>query len=287
MVTHGGNIDDPSDIIGFIECKKVGVEQTVNGTFKRAFAKNDNNTFRIPYDEHFSVSFAPRNIDVRFRYDIVISHDKIITISSEGEVLCEESLLDSQRFIFTLSTDGRSDLLLDSQSLREVEYPLQNCRILEIVSVDEGFVAGRLNDCLAGPQTPEKAKQASFVALDVRKRRFDSFDKRENESQCVSALVLTEFSHWEEKSQKMIKACIDKNLFVDDQLIIKAFIAFEKQFGPDFYDKITKDSFERDVHVREIALGLVVEREGRIFCDIEDEVYKKLSLESESRLRFT
>ena len=276
-VINGGSITDPSDVISFIECKKVGVEQTVNGKFKKTFPKNGNNkNYKVPYDTEFNISFAPRGGE-RHTYNVCFSADRGIQITKTEDptFLFQENLTDDSRIIFTLSTEGASEVIGNNSSLRDYAPSLSNCRILEIVSVEDDCVIALLNDCLSGPQTPEKAKQSSFVALDVRKNRFNSFDKREPETEMVSVLVLTEFSHWEEKSQNMIKSCIDKNFVVHDDIIVEAFEEFEAHFGESFYDKITKDNFENDAYVRDIALRIVNQHDGKIFFDIEDNTYKK------------
>jgi len=277
VVKNGGSITDPSEVISFIECKKVGVEQTVNGKFKKTFPKNGNNkNYLIPYNQMFTISFAPRG-GQKHTYNITFNSNRTVNItkSEDGDFSYTSIVNDDNRIIFTLSDDFNSEIIGNESSLRDYEPTLKNCRILEIVSVNDDGVIALLNDCLAGPQTPEKAKQSSFVALDVRKRRFDSFDKRIPESEMVSVLVLTEFSHWEQKSQNMIKACIDRNFVVSDEIIIEAFENFEAFFGQDFYNKITKENFEKDPDVRRIALTLVNQYDGKIFFDIEDDVYKK------------
>ena len=219
---------------------------------------------------------------------MVFENDKTVRISKledQSFNFCE-TISDNQRIIFALNESGEAFIFGDNQSLRDFRGTLKNCRILEILSCEDDFVLALLNDCLAGPQTPEKAKQASFVALDVRKRRFDSFDKRDPENELVSVLVLTEFSHWEQKSQNMIKACIDKNFVIDDQKIIEAFVAFEENFGEDFYNTITKENFERNEEVRQVAVSIVDRYNGLIFFDIEDRTYKRVGIRC-GRIAFT
>lgn len=277
QVINGGEITDPSKVISFIECKKVGVEQTVNGKFKATFPKNGNNrSYKVPFDNPFPISFAPRGFD-RHTYSVTFTPDRKIRITKAEDTnfLFEEDLVDEGRIIFTLSTLGLSEIIGNDRSLRDYAPTLASCRILEIISISDAGVNALLNDCLSGPQTPEKAKQSAFVALDVRKNRFDSFDKREPETEMVSVLVLTEFSHWEEKSQNMIKSCIDKNFVVSDSIIVEAFEAFENHFGESFYDKITKENFENDADVRRIAFDIVNQYDGKVFLDIEDQIYKK------------
>ena len=279
LVRNGGNITDPKQILAFIECKKVGVEQTVNNGFKRTFAKQKN---KIPYDSPFSVSFAPRGSN-QHTYNVCFqtTPNRItITKLEDKEFRFEENISDGSRIIFTLSSDGKSEVIGNEKSLRDITYTLDNCRILEIESVQADKVTALLNDCLPGPQTPEKAKQSSFVALDVRKLRFESCDKRSNESEMISVLVLTEFSHWEEKSQNMIKAYVDKNLVIADTLIVEAFTKFEEEFGSDFYEKITKSCFENSPTVRKLAMDIVNQHQGKIFTDIDDKTIKRLTFKN-------
>ena len=280
VVLNGGSIVDPSGVIAFIECKKVGVEQTVNGKFKRAFAKNGSNkNYIIPFDTAFTISFAPRGQE-RHTYNLQFSSDGRVKItkSEDSSFEFEDTVSENHRIIFTLSDDSRSEVIPNNRSLRDYAPTLQNCRILEIYGFNDEGVIALLNDCLSGPQTPEKAKQSSFVALDVRKKRFDSFDKRTGEAEMVSVLVLTEFSHWEQKSQNMIRACIDKNVVVNDSIIVEAFELFEAEFGEDFYNNITKENFENNPKVRSLALRVVEKYDGKIFRDIEDNVLKTLSI---------
>jgi hypothetical protein len=284
QVRNGGEIKDPGTIFAFIECKKVGVEQTVNTRFKKDFIKHNNKSFKVPFDTYFPVSFAPRG-EESHSYEVMFCsqndpkhpHEIIIRKLQNDDFHFAEKITKDARIIFTLSDENISEVLGNSQSLRDVNYSLNNCKILEVVAVNNDNVIALLNDCLPGPQTPEKAKQSSFVALDVRKRRFNSCDKRENENTLISVLVLTEFSHWEQKSQNMIKAYIDKNFVVSDSLIVDAFTKFEEAFGEGFYEKVTKSSFENDKDVRELALKIVNEYEGKIFLDLDDNKVKKFT----------
>jgi len=283
----GYPVKDLKNIIGFVECKKVGVEQTVNGSFKQTFQRHDNRSYRVPYNKSFILGFNPRDVQVNFQYKILFSkypQHKIKIVREQDNYAFEESLVPNHRIIFTLESDGNSFVLGNKESLRQIRKPLRSCKILEIMRSENDYVVALLNDCLPGPQTPEKAKQSSFVALDIRKARFNSFDKRDNEIDCVSILVITEFSHWEEKSQNMIRSCIDRNVVVDDNLIIRAFEKFEKRFGTNFYNKISKDSFLHDPDVRQISIDLVNSMNRKIFRDIEDNQYKRITLSDNNKL---
>ena len=272
---NGGEIKDLSKIAGFIECKKVGVEQTVNSSFKRNFKKHRNRGFHIPYNQPVDIGFRVTGGPV-FKFKTIFDNKKVKVIDESNKILIEEELENYHRLIFAITESNQCHVLGNKESLRTVKESLKSCRILDIYEVLNDELIGVLNDCLSGPQTPEKAKQASFVALDVRKRRFNSFDKRDFEKEMPSILVLTEFAHWEEKSLNMITACIDFNLFVDDELIIETMIAFEEEFGEDFYSLITKDEYQNNYRVSDLVDNLVNQKQGIIFKDIKTKEEKSI-----------
>ncbi|TAL79772.1 MAG: hypothetical protein EPN75_08915 [Beijerinckiaceae bacterium] len=276
----GEPLTDMSKLAGFVECKKVGVEQTIDDAFKRIFRKASH----IPYGTSFDIRFAPRwakatTFQITFER---ADNETRILIKSKGVDRHTAVVGNNERIIFGLTIDGEAFVLGNGQSLRDVPQSIRACRILEVEDHTDEGVFCLLNACLAGPQTPEKAKQASFVALDIRKGMFGQFDKRPNEMECVSVLVMTEYSHWEPKSVNMVKASIDYNLVVDDALIIKAMEAFENKFGEEFLGSITKETFLRSDSMQALVFRLI--GDGRIFHDIEDGTYKRITVTHEGRL---
>lgn len=289
-IIKGKDIKDPAAMIGFIECKKVGVEQTVCSSFKK---KHSRSKYVFEAGDTLSMTLGKQggankySFDVQFetlpggKLGIVVTMSKNKTLS----IVLQEEVQESHRIIFALTSDGHAKVYDNQKSLRDVDplVKLDKCKILEIKSVANGKATVLLNDCLTGPQTPEKAKQSAFVALDVRKLRFGQFDKRPNERELVSVLVLTEFSHWEQKSQNVVLACLDKVVVVDDDVIIEAFVAFAAQFNADdVYNKISKDNFEKDPDVRRIALEIVNRHHGLIFRDLDDDRMKRFELNNGS-----
>jgi hypothetical protein len=269
-----------SELAGFVECKKVGVEQTIDGAFKRIFGKAG----RIPYGTPIDISFAPKWAEpVKIKILFERAGDETNIAATLNGKKCHAAVVgDGERIILGLTTEGKPFFLGNEQSLRDVPESIRACRVLEIRDHTDDGVFCLLNTCLAGPQTPEKAKQASFVALDIRKGMFGQFDMRDGETECVSVLVMTEFSHWEPKSVNMISACIDYNLVVDDALIIKAMEAFEEKFGEEFLNSITKETFLHNKEAQVLASDLI--GDGRIFRDIKDGAYKKLTMTNDGRL---
>lgn len=264
----------------FIECKKVGVEQTVNSAFKKRFYSHSRESERqVPFNDPFCVKFQHYDFEFRFLSDgqgFSIRMFLQDLKESNARLVVEEAIEPGSRFMVGSTVGGVPFLLGNSEDLSGVSGAIRRCRILEVKSITSKGVTCVLNDCLPGPQTPEKAKQASFVALDVRKLRFGTFDKRQKESECVSILVLTEFAHWEEKSQKMIQMSIDYNLVVDDSLVEEAIRKYEEVLGSSMWDKISKENFENCNQIAEIAKSIVLRNEGKIFRDICDNTLKKI-----------
>lgn len=229
-------------------------------------------------DKHkLSVSFEKNNNEPL----IIVKND--IT----NEIILTEKLTNHYRLIVAQCIDNSIDIIGNDRSLRDFNLPLNNCRILEIsnFNIIEDRISLVLNNCLPGPQTPEKAKQASFVALDVRKKRFGSFDKVEDTS-FRSILVLTEFAHWEIKSRNMISACIDLNLVVPDHIIIEAFEIFNQFFenngevSSNLYDLITKDNFEKKQEIQDITMRILDKYDGKIFQQLTSDGILKQELVS-------
>ena len=266
---QGRFLEGTDNLLGFIECKKVGVEQTVNSTFKNNFG-----TF-IPFGKELKIPFNPAWAEKVV--NSVKFSESGVEIATGGETYNYDHKDDS-RYIFGLTNSGAHFFINDEGSLRDIEESIRACKVLEIHGKVDGGVKALLNDCLSGPQTPEKAKQASFVALDVRKLKTGKFDKRDCETECVSILVLTEFAHWEAKSLNMVSACIDYNLVVDDNVIVRAFEMFEEEYGDDFLNHITKEMFVNDEKMRGVVLKVLQEYDFNIFKDIADKRYKSISL---------
>ncbi|EKE44934.1 hypothetical protein OCGS_0969 [Oceaniovalibus guishaninsula JLT2003] len=249
---------------GFIECKKVGVEQTINSTFKKKYSKGI-----LPFGEVLEVNFRPRWAEpAQFKIQFKVEGDSCqVSVDGPEELSASYEVLAPFRLIFCLDVNGVPHFVDNERSLRDIPDPIRLCKTLEVNGFTDGGVECILNDCLAGPQTPEKAKQASFVALDVRKHRFGQFDKRADEREMVTINVLTEYSHWEPKSVNMVQACVDYNLVVLDSLIVAAMEAYEKSYGVDFLERITKDAYVTDEAVASISKKIMEELDGYIFMD--------------------
>jgi hypothetical protein len=223
----------------------------------------------MPFDEVLYVNFRPRWAEpAQFKISFSTEGDSCqVGVDGPGDLSEKYEVLAPFRLIFCMDINGVPHFVDNSRSLRDIPDPIRLCKILEVNGFTDGGVECILNDCLAGPQTPEKAKQASFVALDVRKHRFGQFDKRPDEQEMVTINVLTEYSHWEPKSVNMVQACVDYNLVVPDSLIVAALDAYEKSYGVDFLERITKEAYVTDEAVASISQKIVDELDGYIFLD--------------------
>ncbi len=274
------------DLLAFVECKKVGVEQTISGSFKKKFGYTPS---IVPYDSPLTVSVSPKwtdrkaNFTVKFRGG---NNPKLMihgnTGFGENEIFQDMYDLESgSRFIFGIGVDEIPFFINDNHSLRSIKDDIGACKILEIISITEEGVHSILNDCLPGPQTPEKAKQASFTALDLRKERHGKFDKRIPENDFVSILVITEISHWEEKSRRMIRSCIDHNLVIKDQIIGHAFDVFENNFGSDFLSYIAKGKLKENSDVFDLTRNVIEKFDFKIFSDMDTGENRRIRFENE------
>lgn len=183
--------------------------------------------------------------------------------------------------ILLIALDIRGELFITNavEDLYRIKENVKRCLVISIKELKENKVSKILvEECLAGPQTPEKAKQASFVSLDVRKKAMGTFDPQSGDGSFVSALVIGEISHWEEKSLSMIRLCNDYNLFVPDEIIIEVFEKFKKQFQLSFQDMMTKNYYKNNVEVKNILEEIIETRKGKVLIDLASNKYVRPQL---------
>lgn len=274
------NINDKNTLFGAIECKCVGVEETV-------YKQNNKHLQRLAINDSFDIDFSARwqNHPIKFRLtllDIVDNRSIKVSIGSNSDNNIERT------FVFCL--DENIKVVIDENShclvttpqgnmLDEIPTIIRICKTIRLKTIETGYATFALYNCLPGPQTIEKAKQASLVAMDLRKKKDNCWGKEEvcsSNKHMTFIHVLCEFSHWEEKSRNVIKTCIDHNIIVPDSVIIKAFELFECQFNDDMLHYISKKQFEDNQLVRSIIYNILEYYENKIFYDIETNQYVKL-----------
>lgn len=273
-------------LFGAIECKCVGVEETTAG-------KNNKNLRKLKSNESFTIDFSgrwqPSPINFEFKLDRIID-DATVEVTIEAD--SEPSLLRT----FTFGINENIKIVIDENNrclattphgnmLEEIPTIIRTCKTIRLQAISGNIVTFALFDCLTGPQTIEKAKQASLVAMDLRKKVDSYWGKEEipaGQKHMTFVHVICEFSHWEEKSRNVIRTCIDHNTIVPDAVIIKAFELFEETFGSNMLNKISKREFETDTKVRKAISDILTYYENRVFYDIELKKYVRFSYANNS-----
>jgi len=265
------------DLFGIIECKKVGVEQTVKQNFKTWKAKNENKkdfnltdgySFTIsPSGTNFKWSLSVIGIDEN-NNNISISTTKIIDGTEENTESYKFNCLANSQVLIGHDISNNLFVLGPEEQLSTIENSIKKCIVIQIKSLNVNNIKTiHVNESLPGPQTPEKAKQASFVSLDVRKKVLGRFDKTEN-NDFISILVIGEASHWEEKSRSMVRLCNDFNLIVPDSVLVKLFTDFEAHFGGNYQEMITKTNYRLNENVRELVDGVIEHFESKVLFEM-------------------
>ena len=278
-----------ADLFGLIECKKVGVEQTVKSNFKDWKAKAENKTdFNLTNGYSFTISPTGTN----FKWSILVdskatapNNIRIKTLKSNTvnddvtEQIFEYNCLAKSQLLISLDIDNNLHVLGSGNALSEIPRSLKKCIIVQIETLSGNNIKSiNVNESLPGPQTPEKAKQASFVSLDVRKKVLGQFDKSLNKS-FVSILVIGEISHWEEKSRSMVRLCNDYNLYIPDEVLVYLFSQFEIAFGVNSQNMITKTKYRISQDVRILVNAIIQNFNGRILKDMDTENFVKFKHE--------
>jgi len=238
-----GGEADLSKLFGIIECKRVGVEVTKHRRCK-------DGGIRLRVGETYDHGMGPQWRDTKASFGITLLNvspprARVRVTVSDGGAVVEKSdcvIPDGGRFRLALCEDGSIAVLGDDTDLRHLPSHIRDCNIVHVRSVMEDSASLHVDDCLAGPQTIEKAKQAALVAMDVRKRIQGVWGKEEvpgGDDRMVSVLVIGEAGHWEPKSRSVVRKCIDHNVILVDEVVIEAFQLFEQQYGREFLEAIS------------------------------------------------
>jgi hypothetical protein len=273
---------DSENLFGIIECKKVGVEQTVKQNFKEWLLIPDNKvsfhettgySFTIsPSGTNFkwlilvkSIAVEPNNISIRIK--------KVVNGLVTDNLAYDFNCLDNTQILIVQDISDELFVLGPAQILSEIEKSIKKCVVIQVKDVKNRQITSiHVNESLPGPQTPEKAKQASFVSLDVRKKVLGRFDKTEDNS-FISILVIGEASHWEEKSRSMVRLCNDFNLIIPDAVLIKLFQDFDTAFERNYQNMITKTNYRRSQEVKDIVNGVIEHFDGKVLFEMGTNQY--------------
>lgn len=268
------NLGGRKRLFGAIECKCVGVEETTSGKNKkhlREIAVGDS------FDIEFSGKWQPSNAFFTCKLANFADDSGVeVLISTQSQNPITRTVRMQVGDCIRVAMDEHNDCYVTTPNgnmLTEIPTIIRTCKNVYLQNVADNVATFALYDCLTGPQTIEKAKQASLVAMDLRKKVDGYWGKEEipaGQKTMTFVHVICEFSHWEEKSRNVIKTCIDHNVIVPDAVIIEAFEVFERKFGlGSMLDKISKKEFEKDESVREAIYSILDDFENKVFYDIE------------------
>ena len=278
------NVREKQGLFGAVECKCVGDEETTAG-------KGQNCLRKIKVGESFSIDFNGRWMNTQISQTI-----KLLNQTADGITVELTNSKNASVYQIPMKIGDNIKLIIDENQnvlhttphgnmLEEIPGLIRVCKTIKFDKVDGDVYQFSLYNCLTGPQTIEKAKQASLVAMDLRKKIDGHWGKEEliAEQKHMNFLhVVCEFSHWEEKSRNVITTCIDHNIIVADAVLIKAFEVFEARFVIDhMLNKISKNQYVANADIRE-AISTVFEHfENHIFYDIALKSYVKFDYQDE------
>lgn len=278
-----GFFDDPKkkkNLFGAIECKCVGVEET---------KATSGHTQTLKVGDSFDILFNPHWLEEQIKVTITLKeiHDTSATVelTNTQDDRCHTILIPIENNIKLIIDEHQKFLNTtpNGDMLTEIPSIIRMCKTVKLKSISKTDCTFTLWNCLTGPQTIEKAKQASLVAMDLRKKTDGCWGKEdltEDKKTFTFIHVLCEFSHWEEKSRNVIRTCIDHNLLIPDAILIHAFNSFEGKFGTaDMRDFITKKQFEKNPVVRELVFEILNHFDNHILYDIEQNQYVNIILQ--------
>lgn len=263
-------------LFGAVECKCVGVEETTAGKGQACLRKlHDNESFTLEFNGRWMSSEIIQRITL-------VSHTNnealICLTNSKDDTSCTVNMSIGNNVKIIVNED--EDLLHTTPNgdmLEEIPGIIRICKTIKLDRITENHCQFSLYNCLPGPQTIEKAKQASLVAMDLRRKIDGHWGKEEiddNNRQMKFVHVICEFSHWEDKSRNVIRCCIDNNLIVPDAVLIKAFEIFENRFGLEYMlDMISKNNYQSNRNVRAAIDEIFTIFENHLFYDIDQEAY--------------
>ena len=273
------NPKDEENLFGAIECKCVGVETT----------KSKSITLKNP-GEFFNINLSGKWTS--FSTNVACTIKDISTTSVE--ILLTNSAGDAVPTIYSLSVGQNIKLILDEHNnficttpncedmLTEVPQIIRICKIIELSKISNNSCIFNLYNCIPGPQTIEKAKQASLVAIDLRKKIDNIWNKTDlpsEQKKMTFIHVICEASHWGNKSKDIISTYIDYNLIVPDAIMIYAFKKFENIYGSEKMLKhIKKSQFKKDFQLQKVISNILDHFDNHIFYDLETGQYVTLTI---------
>jgi len=270
-----GFYTDAGQLFGAIECKCVGVEVARKASRNSHISElNIGDIKTVKFSNHWQNN-GTINCNVCY---IKQQGDKAIIEVKWKNKTKKFKANKKDTLKFAMDENEKLHVIISGEDMyAKIPSIIRSCKIIKVDNIDTSKIKISEHNCLPGPQTPEKAKQASLVAMDLRKKidnHWGKDDIPEDKKNMISALVLCEFSHWENKSQNVIKTCIDHNIIVPDEIIIQSFMLFDEIYGrKNLLKHISKRAFLNDESVRNAIYRIIDKYESNIFYDIELKQY--------------
>ncbi len=272
------NPRNKTNLFGAIECKCVGVEET---KFNTGHIKT------LCLNESFEISLSARqwlNTPITVTIKLLSINDNTATIelsnSSTSRIQPIPLNIDENVKLIVDENQNFINTTPHGNMITEIPTIIRICKTIKLKNINNNTCTFSLWNCLTGPQTIEKAKQASLVAMDLRKKIDGHWGKEDlipNSKKMTFIHVLCELSHWEEKSRNVINTCIDYNLVIPDKILIYAFNCFEETFGLDnMLSYISKSSFKNNTLVQNLIYNVIDYFEDHILYDISQNQYVAL-----------
>lgn len=274
------NESDAKRCIGLVECKKVGVEVTKHSKTKRE-------PIRINLGADFIHTMRPKWVENPIQPKFTYSAIGKLTVDLDGNEF-EFDVVDDDKIQIVITDDQKYSVIGPRDNIAAITRNIRTCHIFSVRGVDAEMIRIHIDTCLTGPQTIEKAKQIAWVALDVRKKECDRWGKEElseEEKTFNSVLVIGEASHWEEKSRKVVRAALDYNLVVEDELVVELFKAFIDSFGKEEFEEfVTKDKYANDFTVMEIVDEVIANQNGKALTDLDSGIPHVITIRGDKLL---
>lgn len=161
------NVREKQGLFGAVECKCVGVEETTAG-------KGQNCLRKIKVGESFSIDFNGRWMNTQISQTI-----KLLNQTADGITVELTNSKNASVYQIPMKIGDNIKLIIDENQnvlhttphgnmLEEIPGLIRVCKTIKFDKVDGDVYQFSLYNCLTGPQTIEKAKQASLVAMDLR-----------------------------------------------------------------------------------------------------------------------
>lgn len=263
---------------GLVECKKVGVEVTKHGRTKRE-------PLALPIGASYSHSMRPKWVDRPSAVEFTYAGNSTLRITVSGNTT-ELSVSADDKIKIAIDVEQHYHVIAPRDHLLAVPNSIGACHIFTVRTCTSDTLLLHIDTCLSGPQTIEKAKQIAWVALDVRKQETDHWGREDlpaNDDRFKAVLVIGESSHWEEKSRKVVRAALDHNFIVEDELLVLLFERFVSHFGRDGFESfITKDAYGTNKAVTGLVDDIISDREYRVFADLDTGRYHRVLLRDKS-----